>query len=432
MTSCDKRLKRRDFLRKSAVGAALAAGAGAFPVPALPGSPSPNEELNVARPATGSSGGKRPNVVVLLADDLGFQDIGCYGGPAKTPAIDGLAANGVRFADFHSGCAVCSPSRATLLTGRNHIRAGVYHVLQDSAHNAHLLEREVTLAEILKNSGYATAHLGKWHLGLPTKGRDKPTPDKHGFDYWFATGSNANPRQENPANFIRNGTPVGRIEGYSCQIVVNEAIAWLNSRPKPNEPFFLNIWFHEPHAPIAAPAEIVSRYGKVDDPAAIYSGTIENTDRAIARLLASLKEMGVLENTLIIYSPDNGSYREDRNGGLRGSKGSNFEGGIRSPGVFCRPGGSAGSNCMIWPPIPGRRQTFLPDIPTLWPSSRSSCWRSTPALWLTRRTGFRRGPILPPRPSRIRQARSYWPGSIATTCPTGMTPGSVRNTWLPT
>ena len=339
MTSCEKRLKRRDFLRKSAVGAALAAGAGAFPVPALARSPSPNQELNVAGPATGPSGGKRPNVVVLLADDLGFQDIGCYGGPAKTPAIDGLAANGVRFTDSHSGCAVCSPSRATLLTGRNHIRAGVYQVLQDNVHNAHLLEREVTLAKVLKSSGYATAHFGKWHLGLPTKGRDKPTPDKHGFDYWFATGNNANPSHENPVNFIRNGTPVGRIEGYSCQIVVNEAITWLNSRPKPNEPFFLNVWFHEPHAPIAAPAEIVSRYGKVDDPAAIYSGTIENTDRAIARLLASLKEMGVLENTLIIYSSDNGRYREDRNGGLRGSKGSNFEGGIRSPGVFCWPGG---------------------------------------------------------------------------------------------
>jgi len=339
MTSREKRLKRRDFLRKSAAGAALAAGAGMLPVPALARSPSPNEKLSGARPATGPSGDARPNVVVLLADDLGFQDIGCYGGPVKTPALDGLAANGVRFTDFYSGCAVCSPSRATLLTGRHHIRAGVYSWIWDHGQNSHLLEREVTLAEVLKRHGYATAHFGKWHLGLPTANRDKPTPDVHGFDYWFATGNNAEPSHKDPVNFIRNGKPVGKMEGYSCQIVVNEAITWLNSRPKPNGPFFLNIWFHEPHAPIAAPAEIVSRYGKVDDPAAIYSGTIENTDRAIARLLASLKEMDVLENTLIIYSSDNGSYREDRNGGLRGSKGSNFEGGIRSPGVFCWPGG---------------------------------------------------------------------------------------------
>jgi arylsulfatase A len=279
-----------------------------------------------------------PNVVVLLADDLGWKDIGCYGGPVKTPTLDSLAAQGVRFTDFHSGCAVCSPSRATLLTGRNHIRAGVYHVLQDSAHNAHLLEREVTLAEILKSSGYATAHFGKWHLGLPTKGRDKPTPDKHGFDYWFATDNNANPSHENPANFIRNGKPVGKIEGYSCQIVVNEAITWLGEKRDPDAPFFLNIWFHEPHAVVAAPENIVSQYGHLNDPAAIYSGTIENTDRAIARLLARLRELGVLENTLIVYSSDNGSYREDRNGGLRGSKGSNFEGGTCVPGIFYWPG----------------------------------------------------------------------------------------------
>ncbi len=94
---------------------------------------------------------KRPNIVVMMADDLGLRDIGCYGGPVKTPALDGLAANGMRFTDFHSGCAVCSPSRAVLLTGRNNIRAGVYHVIS-SRQNMHLLEREVTIAEILKAS----------------------------------------------------------------------------------------------------------------------------------------------------------------------------------------------------------------------------------------------------------------------------------------
>ena len=95
----------------------------------------------------------RPNVVVLFVDDLGWKDIGCYGGPAKTPTLDRLAAGGVRFTDFHSGCGVCSPSRATTLTGRHHIRAGVYHVIDDRGHNMHLLEREITIAEILKNAG---------------------------------------------------------------------------------------------------------------------------------------------------------------------------------------------------------------------------------------------------------------------------------------
>jgi len=295
--------------------------------------------LLAASTSPAAESASRPNVVMLLADDLGYQDVGCYDGPVETPNIDSLAKLGTRFSDFYSGCAVCSPSRATLITGRHHIRAGVYSWIHDQSQKSHLLLRENTLAEILKDAGYATAHIGKWHLGLPTDQYDKPTPDQHGFDHWFATWNNANPSHRNPNNFIRNGEPVGQLEGYSCQLVVDEAIDWLGARDAAEEgqPFFLNLWFHEPHAPIAAPEAITTQYGKPNDKAAIYSGTIDNTDHAIGRLLAELDRLDARKNTLIIYASDNGSYRDDRTGGLRGRKGVNWEGGIRVPGIFVWP-----------------------------------------------------------------------------------------------
>lgn len=289
-----------------------------------------------------SASKKRPNVVLLLADDLGSKDIGCYGGPVHTPALDKLAARGVRFRNFHAGAPVCSPSRATFLTGRQHLRTGVYHVIQDHEHDMHLLEREVTIAELLKSNGYQTVHLGKWHVGAPFRGRDKPSLNDHGFDYWLATDNNASPSHRNPSNFYRNGKRVGELEGYACQILADEAITWLEKERNKEAPFFLNIWFQEPHDPIAAPDEIVARYGALDDPAAIYSATIENTDRAIARLVAKLEELGELNNTLIVYTSDHGSYREDRNGGLRGNKGSQFQGGLLTPGIFFWPDGFDG------------------------------------------------------------------------------------------
>ena len=304
--------------------------------------PTPKEQAAAKKP-------NRPNVIVLLADDLGSKDLGCYGGPVKTPVLDGLAAKGVRFTDFHAGAAVCSPSRATLLTGRQNLRTGIYGVLQDHMHDMHLLEREVTIAEVLQQAGYGTAHFGKWHIGMTSGKRKKPSLQDHGFDYWFGLSNGANPSHRNPTNFMRNGKPVGPMKGYSCQIVVSDAINWLETKANPDQPFFMNIWFNEPHSKLAAPDEITSIYGDLKDEGALYSATVDNTDRAIGRLVAKLKETGKLDNTLIIYSSDHGSYRADRNGGLKGNKGSNFQGGLRSPGIFFWPDGVRGGRIESTP-----------------------------------------------------------------------------------
>ena len=289
--------------------------------------------------ATCGSAERPPNVVVLLADDLGWKDIGCYGGPVQTPALDKLASEGMRFTHFYSGAAVCSPSRAVLLTGRNNLRASIYSWINDQDQRSHLPVNETTLAEVLKSNGFDTAHFGKWHLGMPTTRQpDKPTPSEHGFDYWFATANNAQPSHRNPRNFFKNGKPAGELKGYACDLVVEDAIQWLDSRNETERPFFLNVWFHEPHAPLAAPPDLIETYGQTSDPAAIYSATIANTDQAIARLIKKLREIDAPENTLIIYSSDNGSYRSDRVGDLRGTKGSNYQGGVRVPGIFYWPG----------------------------------------------------------------------------------------------
>ena len=344
----------------------------------------------------------RMNVVILLSDDLGTKDLGCYGGPVKTPVLDSLAARGVKFTDFHAGAAICSPSRATLLTGRQHLRTGIYGVLQDHMHIMHLLEREVTIAEVLQKAGYGTAHFGKWHIGMTSGKRKKPSPTEHGFDYWFGLSNGAQPNHKDPTNFMRNGKRVGPMKGYSCQIVVGDAINWLETRDHPEQPFFLNIWFNEPHAKIAAPDDIVSIYGDLKDEAAIYSATIDNTDRAIGRLVAKLKETGQLDNTLIIYSSDHGSYRPDRNGGLNGNKGSNFQGGLRSPGIFFWPQGIRGGRIErtpsgsvdLLPTICGLAGIAKPEgvhldgadlSPLL--TERGKFTRAQPLLWLAPSSG---------------------------------------------
>ncbi len=241
-----------------------------------------------------------------------------------TPHIDDLAGNGILFTSFYSGAAVCSPSRASLLTGRNKTRLGIYNWIPPNV-PMHLESEEETIAEMLKPNNYVTAHFGKWHL--TSANRPQPEPLDQGFDYAFWTHNNAKPSHKNPVNFIRNREALGEKKGYSSHLIVDVAISWLNKNAKDETPFYINIWFHEPHSKQAAPDSLKNRHNRYQ---ACY-GCIENMDYAVGKLMNFLKEKNLDENTLIMYTSDNGSNIEGSNYPLRGEKCYQYEGGIRIP-----------------------------------------------------------------------------------------------------
>lgn len=284
---------------------------------------------------------EKPNILFILLDDSGWTDFGCYGSRIDTPNIDKFANEGMRFTDCHSAAPNCSPARAGLLTGRTPSRVGMYSY-RPTAHPMHLRDEEITLAEILKEQGYATGHFGKWHLS--TLLSDQPQPGDQGFDVSLATDNNAAPSHLNPANFVRDGAEVGEMKGYSCQIVVNETIAWLDQieASKGENPFFACVWYHEPHTPIASPPELVKKYQEkfpeLSKKEAAYHANIENVDIATGRLLERLDELGVADDTLIFLTSDNGGLHDFSNAGLRGQKSNIWEGGHRVPGLFRWPG----------------------------------------------------------------------------------------------
>lgn len=281
---------------------------------------------------------KYPNIIVILADDLGYSDLSCFGSKhVKTPVLDKLAKEGIRFTNFYAGSVVSSPSRASLLTGRNHNRVGVYSWIPDDS-PMHLPVEETTIAEVLKKSGYQTSHFGKWHLGTWDKNREEihPSLDNYGFDYSYACANNALPSHKDPVNFLLNGKPLGEQKGYSCQLVVDHAIKWIEDYCQSEKPFYIQLWFNEPHEVVASPEEIRSRFLQdgYTEKQADYYGCIENMDDAIGRILSKLDDRGVTEETLIVFTSDNGSYFPGSNGNLRGEKGWVWEGGIRVPAVF--------------------------------------------------------------------------------------------------
>ncbi len=297
-----------------------------------------------------ASAAERPNFVVILCDDLGYGDLGCFGHPhIKTPNLDRLAKQGVRLTDCYAAAPVCSSSRAGLLCGRTPNRAGIYDWIP-AGHPVHLRASEVTVAALLKHGGYDTAHVGKWHCNGKFNSPEQPQPGDHGFAHWFSTQNNAAPRHQNPNNFVRNGEKVGPLNGFSCQLVADEGIRWMTSLRDREKPFFLFVCFHEPHEPVESPAELVEKYLGVSEnrDEAQYFANVENIDRAVGRIVQSLDEQKLLDKTLIYFSSDNGPETLMRYpnanrswgspGHFRGMKLHIYEGGIRVPGIISWPG----------------------------------------------------------------------------------------------
>ncbi len=293
-----------------------------------------------------SQSAERPNIVIFLTDDMGWGDLACYGHEViKSPHLDKFAEEGVRFTQCYSACGVCSPSRSSILTGRTPYRNGVWRWIP-GGHATHLRESEITLPELLKEKGYATCHVGKWHLNGYFNDERHPQPDAHGYDHWMATQNNASPNHKNPVNFVRNGKPMGKLEGFSAPLVAEEGIRWLKEDRDKNKPFLLSVWTHEPHLPIESGEDFMKPYADIDDEGIRqHHGNITQLDHAFGIVMKGLDDLGLRDNTIVFFTSDNGpegkgtkGRTRGSTGGLRGRKRDSHEGGIRVPGLVRWPG----------------------------------------------------------------------------------------------
>ena len=287
----------------------------------------------------------RPNIVLFLADDMGYGELGCYGNPdAITPNLDRFAGEGLRLTDCHAASSVCSPARSSLLTGRTPFRNGVFTWIP-SGSPIHLRTSERALPKLLKQAGYDTCHVGKWHLNGLFNSQEQPQPSDHGYAWWLATQNNAAPSHAFPNNFVRNGKAVGKVNDYSAPFIAQEAVSWLETKRDPTKPFFLAVWTHEPHYPIASAERYQKLHAGIEDiQERTYRANITQLDDAFGTVMKTLDNLGVSDSTLVFFTSDNGPEGAgDRGPGrglagtLRGRKRSMYEGGHRVPGIVRWP-----------------------------------------------------------------------------------------------
>ena len=303
----------------------------------------------------------KPNVILCMTDDQGWGDTGYNGRKElKTPNLDAMSREGIRFDRWYAGAPVCSPTRGSCITGRHPYRYGIFH-----ANVGHMPKEEITLAEALKTQGYTTGHFGKWHLGtLTTKIRDSnrgrpgaaehySPPWQNGFDACFSTEAKVptwdpmiKPGSKNqPYGTYYWGGPEHRItenlNGDDSRIIMDRAIPFIRGAVEAGSPFLAVIWFHAPHLPVVAGGKYAEMYK--DRRGRNYLGCITAMDDQMGRLRAELKKLGIADNTMLWFCSDNGPEGGRFNGAngsagpLRGRKRSLYEGGVRVPGLLVWP-----------------------------------------------------------------------------------------------
>ncbi len=269
--------------------------------------------------------GQGPNVIMIYVDDLGYGDLGCYGSKIKTPNLDAMASEGARFRHFYSASPVCSPSRASLLTGRYGVRTGIETVLWPDDTRA-IAPAETTIAEMLKPAGYRTSCVGKWHVGT----RPGAMPTSRGFDEYFGIPYS---HDQSPSILMR-GTDIVEspvVISTLTQRYTQEALSFI--RRSQDKPFFLYLAHNMPHIPLAATKAFRGKSGLGP-----YADVVQELDWSVGQVLGQLKDSGLDSNTLVMFSSDNGPWFQGSPGALRGRKGDTFEGGMREPFMAWWPG----------------------------------------------------------------------------------------------
>lgn len=298
--------------------------------------------LSAAQAASGPlrlSAAGRPHVVIFLADDLGWADVGYHGSEIRTPNIDRLAREGTQLDRFYS-FPVCSPTRSALMTGRSPMRLGLgYTVIRPWSDYGLPLE-EHTIAQSFAAAGYETAMAGKWHLG---HGSRKYFPGSRGFQHSYGHFNGAidyyTHQREGGLDWHRNGQPLNE-QGYSTDLIGQEAVRRIRNRDR-NKPLFLYVPFNAPHSPLQAPRELVAQYAFIqDEKRRVFAAMVERMDAAVGKVLEALDQERIGNDTIVLIFSDNGGPTNQgaRNTPLRGAKASTFEGGIRVPAVIRWPG----------------------------------------------------------------------------------------------